>query len=138
MPCRQLGIWPERERLPGQMPGEPLPIACIDQIESSQGFLEKMDVLIRIEKQLEGLPSDETLQRERRYRGRLVWVDIRLQRVIAADRAIDEGDGGMGCPQEEILIVTSGQAVETVEFLRCQAEACHGLDTVDLDMDQPE
>jgi hypothetical protein len=85
----------------GNILREALASVGIPDVEVVDRVLDERHMLLGAQQDLDRLPPGEAHRRERRYRWRLVYVVGRLERVLAAYRCEDPGNGGVRYIHEE-------------------------------------
>lgn len=93
-------------------------------IVEADRFLQERHMLCRIQLQLYCLPSKVAKRLQARYRGCLVWVRSRLQRVGASHRLVHEGQPITAPAAEDLVIVAATGFVESSKARRCQFSVC--------------
>lgn len=101
MPGLNPSVGIQGEGFLGNILREALASVGIPDVEVVDRVLDERYMLLGAQQDLDRLPPGEAHRRERRYRWRLVYVVRRLERVLAAYRCEDPGDGGVRYIHEE-------------------------------------
>lgn len=91
-------------------------IRGVREIEPLHRLLQERHMLFWLQQQLDRLPSYEARRCQSWYCRRCVGIFFWLESMVAAERLINEGQGGLRGVEKESVVVSTHEAVEGCEL----------------------